>query len=78
MPAIKRAKGENKMIDQKALLKAMAIKFYECDGGTMHECFGDADYQYWIDQEGTAEKAWLAHLENYGAQQEVFGYHEAY
>ncbi len=64
------------MIDQVALLKKMAIDKYKIDGGTMFECFDDADYAEYIADYKTAKKAWKGHIYVLEAQRESGGYYE--
>tara|TARA_R110000868_G_scaffold370683_1_gene634175 strand:+ start:125 stop:337 length:213 start_codon:yes stop_codon:yes gene_type:complete len=61
------------MLDQVALLKQLAKDKYGIDGGTMYECFTDADYTQCVADYKTAKKAWSAHLDVIEAQNEHFG-----
>jgi hypothetical protein len=53
------------MIDQADLLRAMALKYYDLDGGEMFECTSREEYRELIREHGSAEAAWNAELEGH-------------
>lgn len=59
-------------------LRRIAIERYEQDGGTMCECFDQADYIKAVERDGTAESAWTWHLRIEDARAEVGGAREVF
>ncbi len=53
-------------------LREIAVERYEEDGGTMCECFGEADYAAALEEShGDPEAAWKAQVERVAVRREI-------
>ena len=58
-------------------LKRIALERYNQDGGTLCECSDAADYVRLVEEYGTAEAAWQAHMSIHAARREICAAYEA-